>query len=116
MLEGASRLVLKKTDAPVRHYSDQGMREFVVSMLVRRIKDFAIDTRKIKNADQRKRARSNKVKARIWIFCESRDGIRFPGFECLCDYLGYDPKKARKKILAYEKAVKRGTWKRPEEL
>jgi len=109
-------LDLKKTDAPNRHYSDQGMREFVASILVGRIKDFAVDLRKIKNAEQRKRARSNKVKARILIFSESKDGISFPGFEYLCTYLGYDPKKARKKILAYAKAVRNGTWKRPKEL
>lgn len=115
MLEGASRLVLKKTDAPDRHYSDKGMREFVASILVCRIKDFAIDLRKIKNRKVRNRARMDKYQAKVWIFCESKDGISFPGFEYLCTYLGYEPKTARKKILAYEKAVKRGTWKRPEE-
>lgn len=108
--------VLKKTDAPDQHYSDQGIREFVASILVCRIKDFAVDLRKIKDGDRKIQAKFNKTKAKSWIFCESKDGISFPGFEYLCTYLGYDPKKAREKILAYEKAVKRGTWKRPEEL
>jgi hypothetical protein len=105
-----------KTDAPDRHWSDQGMREFVASILVCRIKDFAVDLRKVKNGDRKIQARFNKARAKSWIFSGSKDGISLPGFEYLCTYLGYEPKKARKKILAYEKAVKRGTWKRPKEL
>jgi hypothetical protein len=101
-------LDFKKTDAPDRHWSDPGMREFVASILICRIKDFAVDLRKIRDKKVRNRARSDKYHAKFWIFCESKDGISFPGFEYLCTYLGYEPKTARKKILAYEKAVKNG--------
>jgi hypothetical protein len=94
----------------------------MIFVLVRHIRDFARKIRRPQPGSNRKNVRDNRRmarhvyrQARAWILDDSPESRNsFPGFGYICGELGYDPDFARKKILAYGRKVKNGTWKRPK--